>query len=122
HNQTLAREPRGARGDSITLRIGVSLVGDLKQVLPGRVVHGRNLFLTSGDAVVEFTPGDAVSWNRTEEKLSIALPPAAAGDLASQLRPQRGRYASPLAPGLSVQVVPSPIKDRDGNVVEIIRE
>jgi hypothetical protein len=105
---------------SLELTIGASAVDSLKMMLIGRTPFGRNFGFQSRTGVVEFRPGDAVNWQAKDTDLTLTLPAAAAIDLAGRLQVKQGVY--PLGERIVVRVVPSRIKDTDGNVVATIGE
>lgn len=106
--------------NGIVLTIGALLVGDLCTVLPGRVPFDRPLLLRIEDQVVRLEQGDKVSWQANEEGTTVTLTSSAARQLAAQLKVKAGDYTFSEAPGVTVKVIQTNIKDRHGNVVETL--
>jgi hypothetical protein len=52
--------------------------------------------------------------------LVVSLPADACADLLAGIAPRRGSYSWEKLPGLVVTVVQSEIKDRDGQVVQVV--
>lgn len=104
--------------------IGANGIRGVKSILPGRLPFGRDFVLLSGDHVLELKPGDSPSWTHSQEDglniLTISLPGDDAVYLESTLMPIEGVYQIKPCKGLTVRVEKSYIKDRDGNITEVV--
>jgi suppressor of fused-like protein len=103
--------------------LGVS--GLIKQ-LRGRTLHRRPLLVIgkggAPENIVSFRPADSAAIGVSDPSgiLAVWLPPDAAREMSDGLRPQRGIYRWDAVPHLEVEVVPTSIADRDGNVVRVV--
>ena len=104
----------------LELVFGASAVDDIRTLWRGRLLHGRKLLVMSAKSRISFEPADHLSWKEDQGLVSIGFPQAALQQFADCLRPQRGSYTIPAAPGIVVRIVPSDIKDQAGNVVRTI--
>jgi hypothetical protein len=102
----------------VVLSIAATTVRDLVDVVPGRIPFGRTLVLATSKARLVLEPGETLACKKDDEATTLVLPATVALALAKTLRPLRGKYD--IAPGLCVVVRPSEIRDRDGNVVEVV--
>ncbi|MGP4026204.1 suppressor of fused domain protein [Actinomadura sp. 3N407] len=101
---------------STTLRLGAYQAPHIAESLRGRLPFGRELILQSDDARITFYPGDAYAVEEPlEGVLDVHVPLTALDDLTAVLRPVAGSSAVPSLPGLTVEIVPTVIKDRYGN-------
>lgn len=104
--------------------MGANGVRGLKSVLPGRLPFGREFVLISNGHALEFKPADSVSWVESQEDclniLTVSLPPDDAVYLESTLMPKEGVYQIRSCKGLTIRVEKSYIKDREGDITEVI--
>ena len=80
---------------------------------------GRELFLQSRDAAVLFRPGEGDGAFEEDGVLVLTLTEGALEQLCGVLGPHAGVYALPAFP-MTVELVPTAISDRDGNVIRVI--
>ncbi|TDC97058.1 suppressor of fused domain protein [Actinomadura sp. 7K507] len=105
---------RGA--GSTTLRIGALQAPAIADALSGRLPFGRELILQTDQTRLTFLPGDAFAVEEPlEGVLDVHVPLAALDDLKAAIRPTAGSSAVPSLPGLTVEIVPTAMKDRYGN-------
>ncbi|MCO5166222.1 MAG: suppressor of fused domain protein [Planctomycetes bacterium] len=109
-----------ASGDQARLRVGANGVESLRNMLRGRTPHGRPFDLHGEDARVEVLPGEAAGWAVEDDALRVTLTADVARALRDALAPTRGERRLDALPGLVVEVTPTEIKDRDGNVVRVV--
>ncbi|MEU8802480.1 suppressor of fused domain protein [Spirillospora sp. NPDC048819] len=101
---------------STTLRLGANHAPQIADSLRGRLPFGRELILQGDDARLTFRPGDVYAVEEPlQGALDVHVPLAALDDLTAVLRPVAGRTAVASLPGLTVEIVPTVIKDRYGN-------
>lgn len=114
-----SRDP--ARPARTTLTFGASAAGRIALALAGRLPHGRGLAVDGPAAAVFFEPAERYALKQiTESHLEVRLPESVRGELCAILRPSAGVYRVPGAPGLSVEIVTSQIRNQAGEVVEEI--
>ncbi|HUQ00870.1 MAG TPA: suppressor of fused domain protein [Kofleriaceae bacterium] len=102
------------------VRLGANNVASVAAVLPGRLGFGRELRMASRESCVHFRPAGACALTTTDDGLLIELTAEAARKLAATLRPLRGEVRIPDVPELVFEIVPSHVKDRDGNVAAVV--
>ena len=103
----------------VTLRLGAGHVRILANMLRARVGKGRVLYLQGGEAAVRFQPGKQNA-EMLQNVLVISLPPDALEELCGVLNPHAGVYPLTAFP-MTVELVPTKITDRDGNVLNVIQ-
>ena len=108
------------KSDPVVVRIQSIAVKDLSQRLLGRLPFGRALRLNGHGATVLFKPGKKSNLTSTENVVTITLRKDHVLELAKSLRPHAGVYRVPGLKNVVVQVLTTEIKDRDGNVVDIV--
>lgn len=112
------------RKPEVIVTVGANGVRDFGPVLKGRVPFGRELSLSSKEAMIVFEPGDTFEVEVQREKdfefLVVSCPGPVATRLADLIRPIAGTYTSPELPDFKVIVERTEIKDPEGNVVETI--
>lgn len=102
-------------GDATTLRLGALQAPAIADTLRGRLPFGRGLILQADETALAFAPGDAFAVEEPEEGvLEVHVPPAALDDLTAALLPTAGRRAVASLPGLTIEIVPTAMKDRFG--------
>lgn len=86
-----------------------------------RLNHGRPMMVWGREQSLAFEPGETPRTEADENAvLVMTLTPELVADFKSRLKPERGRYEFSAGSRIVFNVVPSEIKDRDGNVVEVI--
>ena len=101
------------------LRLGAGHVRILTNMLRARVGKGRELFLQGAEAAVQFKPGLQSAVALEEEALVLTLAEDGLEELCAYLKPHAGTCALSGVP-LTLELVPTRIKDRDGNVIQVI--
>jgi hypothetical protein len=108
-----------------TIHVGAANAEPVARLLRGRTLHGRPFSLHGREAAVveiAFEPAERaeVVMDEPAKRLVVRLSPAAARELMTKLRPQRGAVELAELPGLTVQIEPTHIRDDKGNVVRAI--
>jgi len=111
---------RGLMGKKLVLTVPAMVVQVLRQVLRGRLLHGRELTLAGDVLQAQFVPAARPEIQLQGDHVRIGMPPAFAEAVAVSLEPRRGDYAWPELPGLTVRVVPTEIRDEEGNVIHVV--
>ncbi|GAA2129823.1 suppressor of fused domain protein [Actinomadura napierensis] len=103
-------------GGSTTLRIGALQAEAIAQSLLGRLPFGRTLLLQTEDTRLTFHPAGAYAVVEPEEgRLEVAVPPEGLDGVVAALRPVAGRTPVPSLPGLTVEIVPTRMRDGYGD-------
>lgn len=107
--------------ERLLLVVGANGMKDFRAILPGRLLHGQPLSLASKQKCILWEPGPQAAWRlEGDTDLILSLPDELTREIAARLAPKAGLYTFPSFPALEIQVEPSAIKDRDGNVIETI--
>jgi len=109
-------------GEETKFVLGALMATGLSNHLLGRIPFGRDLTVYSDDFSVQFVPGDTFSFSHSEDEVQIELPKSQAHAFAKMLVPIAGTYTSDEFPNFTLIIEPTEIKDRDGNVMDIIGE
>jgi suppressor of fused-like protein len=88
--------------------------------LLGRLPYGRELTLNGKDATVVFKPGMKSLWRAPKGAVTIVLREDHLVELTKLVQTRAGVYPVPGVKNLVLQVLKTEIKDRDGNVVDIV--
>lgn len=106
--------------DEAVIEVGASAIAQLVLALRGRIPFDRGVMLATKGQRVQFEPGPALAWERKDaQTLVVRMPAATAVELADALKPRAGTYR---VGRLRVDVVPSYIRDANGDVVQVIGE
>jgi suppressor of fused-like protein len=108
-------EWRAEPGGGFTLTVGANGAASLGRSLAGRLPHGRDLTLTTGSTQLRFTTGPALAATESDGETVLSLPPATVDELRAVLLPSRGRHPIAAAPGLTLVIEPTQLKDADGS-------
>ena len=106
--------------DRSTLILGTVCTKTLPLMLKARVGKGRELYLQSRESVFSFRPGLQSKIEKDGECFLLTLTEQSLAELCSLLLPHDGCWQLSSMP-LTLQLVPTEIKDPDGNVTEVLR-
>jgi len=111
-------------GGGVRLEVGAKSVGELMELLPGRLPFHQALHLVGDGGRLSFQAAD-VSFveqdpNNDDDGHLVSLSSADLTALLEQLRPERMKLTLRPKVLLDIEVVPTEITDADGNVVEVI--
>jgi hypothetical protein len=107
-------------GPSASVRLGATAVREILRALPRRLPYGAPFTLAGERQAVRFEPGPAAGWREVGAELVIAWPADQLAAFTGELAVRGGTYRWTALPGFELTVVPSQIKDREGNVVEVV--
>ena len=103
----------------VTLRLGAGHDRTLTRMLRARVGKGRELFLRGSDTAVLFRPGEQAGACEEDGVTVLTLPEDALKELCGALGPHAGVCTLSAFP-MTVELAPTAITDRDGNVIQVI--
>jgi hypothetical protein len=106
--------------DGVNLEVGAIAVEDLVALVDGRIRFGRDFSLMGRNALVTFEPAETAGWSVDASELKICVTPDLARELAESVKPHRGTYNFRTLPTLRLEIVPTEIKDQQGQVTETI--
>ncbi|MCI8360822.1 MAG: suppressor of fused domain protein [Clostridiales bacterium] len=101
------------------LRLGAGHTHILAHMLRARVGKGQELYVQGEEAAVQFQPGLQTAAVLEGKVLVLTLTEKGLEELCACLKPQAGTCVLTSLP-LTLNLVPTRIKDRDGNVVQVI--
>ncbi|AWB43737.1 branched-chain alpha-keto acid dehydrogenase subunit E2 [Paenibacillus sp. CAA11] len=108
------------KGSADEITLGAKQAGIIGKLITGRITKGRSLSLVGKGVQVIFDPADQPGFEREESGIRIKLNDAAVTELARHLKPVAGTFELSAIKGLSFQIIPTQIRDQEGNVVETI--
>ncbi|MNN49164.1 hypothetical protein D3C81_1636740 [compost metagenome] len=100
--------------------IGAKQASVISKVLPGRLLKGNPLTLSSSGNRVTFLPGEDSSIRTEDGGVDLTLSEEAVRELSGRLEPIAQEFKLNAFKGLTVKIVRIEIKDRDGQVVRTI--
>ncbi|MWV43138.1 suppressor of fused domain protein [Paenibacillus sp. HJL G12] len=102
------------------LRLGAKQAGIIGKLLLGRILKGKSLRLVGPGISVSFEPGGIAECAAEGDEVRLILNDATAAEISRRLLPKEGSFELPELKGISIHIVPTHIKDQEGNVVETI--
>ena len=102
------------------LRLGAGHDQTLVRMLRARVGKGRTLFLQSRNQAVMLRPGKQANVHEKDGLPVLTLTKEALEELCGVLQPHAGTYALSTFP-MTVELTPTTIMDRNGNVIKVIK-
>lgn len=109
-------------GTETKIVLGAIMATGLSNHLLGRIPFDRDLTVYSDEFSIQFAPADEFSVNQFGDEVTLNLPKSKAHAFAAMLVPVAGTYSSEEFPNLTLVIEPTEIKDRDGNVTDVIGE
>ncbi|WP_083733385.1 suppressor of fused domain protein [Actinomadura sp. CNU-125] len=101
--------------DGTTIKLGALQAPAVADALRGRLPFGRELALRTEDTLLAFVPADEFAIEEQgDARLEVRVPSAALDGLLSTLQPTAARRPVPSLPGLTVEIVPTRMKDQYG--------
>ncbi|MBE1532656.1 suppressor of fused domain protein [Actinomadura algeriensis] len=101
--------------DGTTIKLGALQAPAIADSLRGRLPFGRELTLRTEDTALTFVPADEFAIEEPDDgRLAIGVPSGALDDLVATLQPTAARRPVPSLPGLTVEIVPTHMKDQYG--------
>ena len=107
------------KNSSIRIRLGAGHDRTVANMLKARVGKGRDLLIQSRDNAVLFQLGNQAGMSAENSTVTLTLPANILEELCSILQQHTGIYSLTTFP-MTVEVVPTKIKDSNGNVTKVI--
>lgn len=107
-------------GEVMHARISANVIGDLLLMLDNQLTHGHPCSVIGQNQSLQFEPGTSSGWLKEENALRITLAPHLQAEIRRTLRIERGKYQWADLPQFVLEVVPTEIKDHDGQIVAVI--
>lgn len=120
YNSTFAISRNFNSNEVSELVLGASITNDFIDLVRGRLLHGRTLFLVSAITRIELRCEPTFESSIEPKNSVLALPRSLCEEILQTLKPNRGLYSFECSEDLIIRVEPSEIKDQNGTVVEII--
>jgi hypothetical protein len=106
--------------DGVRLTLGAIAVEDLLALLQGRILFDRDFSLMGRGTIVSFRPAETAGFGLDAMELAIDTNEELARELLEKVRPIRGAYSFDALPALTLEVIPTEIKDPQGNVIRVV--
>jgi suppressor of fused-like protein len=106
--------------EGVRLTLGAIAVEDLVALIQGRVLFDREFCLMGRGTIVSFRPAETAGFGLDSMELAIDTNEDLAREILEKVRPERGTYAFEALPALTLEVIPTEIKDQQGNVTRVI--
>lgn len=120
-NLTWIKKKKFLSGVTYEITIGAQHVDTFKEVLKGRITKHRDLFLSSKDCKMEFEFEEKLNIQEINEfDIKIFLNKEIVNDIYNNLKAKEGIYKLKTTKNIIFNVEKTKIKDRDGNVIEVI--
>ena len=105
---------------SVTLTVGALAVPVILGILESRIAHDEPFLLIGADQAAGFKPSAKAAVGGKEALLVVEVSPSFAAAIKKTLVKKRGRYGWDELPGFFIEIVPTEMKDSEGEVVEVI--
>lgn len=102
------------------LQLGAQQTTLLGSILRSRIAKKATLSLIGPDINIVFEAGDLPSLVETEREVRLTVNQQALNEIVEQLRPQASSFQIPSLDKLLIEIVPTQIKDQEGNVIKTI--
>ncbi|HTN74972.1 MAG TPA: suppressor of fused domain protein [Pirellulaceae bacterium] len=106
--------------DVMLVQLHANVIGDLLLMFDNQLANGHACVVIGQTQRIEFMPGEANAWQQAADGVQITLTPELRGEIRGSLRIERGRYQWPALAKFVLEVVPTEIKDQDGQIVAVI--
>lgn len=121
HGSSFASVVRWAKvGEGVEITVGAIAVPDLLRMLRLRLPYNRTFKLVGRRASIVFVPGLGSGWQPDGVELVLSVPWDAAGAMAEELEPKRGRYEWPGLDGVTIVVEPTDVRGARGELLRVI--
>ena len=107
-------------GEGVEITVGAIAVPDLLRMLRLRLPYNRTFKLVGRRSSVVFVPGLGAGWQPGGLELTLSVPWDAAGAMAEELEPKRGRYDWPGLDGVTIIVEPTDVRGARGELLRVI--
>jgi hypothetical protein len=105
---------------SVTLTVGALAVPVILGILGSRIAHDEPFLLIGPEQAAGFKPSEKAAVGGKDALLVVEVSPSLAAAIKKTLLKKRGRYGWDELPGFFVEVLPTEMKDAEGEVVEVI--
>ncbi|OBR64147.1 branched-chain alpha-keto acid dehydrogenase subunit E2 [Paenibacillus oryzae] len=113
----------GEEGDEAgiyILTVGAKQAAIVGGLLSGRLPYNRTLTLVSSSCQIVLKPGESNAVEERDGGIDLLLSPETAQEWGFLLQPVAGKIIPPSFPSVIIEIVPTHIKDTDGNIVQTI--
>lgn len=114
-------EQRPLEGRRLILSFGADSARTAFQVILRRLPYGQPYVFSSDEQAVRLSPGESFGWETDDSGcVTLTLPPQEVELLSDFLTGPRGTYVFPNRDDVLIRIEPTLIRDREGNVVQMI--
>ncbi len=106
--------------EGVTLQVGAIAVEDLVALLEGRIPFDRDFSLMGRGTIVSFRPAETAGFGIDTMELAIDTTPDLAREIVEVVKPARGVYRFSTFPQLVIEILPTEIKDQEGQVTHVV--
>lgn len=106
--------------EGVHLQIGAIAIEDLISLLDGRIPFERDFSLMGRGTIVSFRPAETAGFGVDTLELAIDTTNELAREIMQTVKPTRGVYRFNQLPNLTIEVLPTEIKDQDGKVTSTV--
>jgi len=108
-------------GKRLNVRLDANIVDDVRKMLRGRIKYGKTFIVYGERSAIVFEASQTATWRIDDEgALVIGINDAVANEILATIEARRGNYRFQSLQNVTFEVVPTEIKDADGNVVRTI--
>jgi suppressor of fused len=104
----------------VHLQIGAIAVEDLIALLESRIFFGRDFSLMGRGTIVSFRPAETAGFGVDTMELAVDTTNELAREIIDTMRAERGVYRFSALEALTIEVLPTEIKDQDGQVTSVV--
>jgi hypothetical protein len=106
-------------GEEVRLRISANVIGDLLLMFDHQLANDHPCAVLGEKNIVHFAPAAHNEFRIADNELTLELSPPLREEIRRTLKIERGEYRWETLPHFVLEVVPTEIKDQDGNIVAV---
>lgn len=106
-------------GDQWRLQLSANVIGDLLLMFDHQLANDHPCAVLGEKNIVHFAPAQHNAFRIAENELTLEISPALREEIRRTLKIERGEYRWDALPNFVLEVVPTEIKDQQGNIVAV---
>ena len=101
------------------MQLSANVIGDLLLMFDHQLANDHPCAVLGEKNIVHFAPAQDNAFHISDNELTLEISPALREEIRRTLKIERGEYRWDALPNLVLEVVPTEIKDQQGNIVAV---